>query len=115
MAQELGPVPDVGVLVAEVTNVSDNYRNLSQSYEALATQTGRIQNIPILNVGQQIVQELRRLNERLNERLDRMELQFAASFASMDYNWIARQFNKHAFLSTTYSAYSITQFSKSGG
>lgn len=51
MAQELGPVPDVGVLVAEVTNVSDNYRNLSQSYEALATQTGRIQNIPVLNIG----------------------------------------------------------------
>ena len=70
--QGLGPVPDLGVLMAEITNVSDNHRNLSQSYEALATQAGRIQNISSFNAGQEILQELR----RMNERFDRMELRF---------------------------------------
>ncbi|KAF8444405.1 hypothetical protein BGX38DRAFT_1271617 [Terfezia claveryi] len=90
MVQELRPVPNLGVLGVEVTNVSDNYRNLSQSYQALATQAGRIQNIPALNPGQQIPQELRRLS-------DRMELQFA----SMNHNLVARHLNSHAVLFTT--------------
>ena len=64
--------------MAEITNISDNHRNLSQSYEALATQAGRIQNIPALNAGQEILQELRRMNERMNDRFDRMELRFVS-------------------------------------
>ncbi|RPB22203.1 hypothetical protein L211DRAFT_789038, partial [Terfezia boudieri ATCC MYA-4762] len=71
-----------------------------------ATQEGRIQNIPALNAGQQIVQELR----RMNERIDRMELRFTSISITRtgteldpgrDHNSIARQFNSHAVLLST--------------
>ena len=69
IAQGLEPVPDPDIVVTEITTVSTKHRNLSQSYEALATQVGRINNIPALDAGQKILEELRR-------GFDRMEMRF---------------------------------------